>query len=64
MRFEKIVWTLLALFIVGGSGVETDMVVGGVDTRGQYQAADGEQKVPPPVMDPGSTTTVAAQFTK
>ena len=65
MRFESLLWTMLALFLVGGSAIETENVVVGVNTGGgEYQAADGDQKVPPPLMDPGSTTTAPAQFTK
>jgi hypothetical protein len=65
MRFESLVWTLLALFLVGGSVVGTDTLVTGVNTGGrEYQSADGDVKIPPPLMDPGSTTTAAAQLTK
>ena len=51
--------------MVGSAAFEADTLVGGVSGGGrEHQAADGDLKVPPPLMDPGSTTTAPAQFTK
>lgn len=64
MRFESLLWTVLALFIVGGSLLEPETLGGGVSPGGQeYQATDGGAKMPPPVMD-GGTSTVPATLTK
>ena len=62
MHFEKVVWTLLALFIVG-SGVTTDPLLEAGD-GGRYEAADGEQKIPPAIMDGGASTSAPAQLTR
>jgi len=65
MRFESLVWTVMVLLMVGSAALEGDTLGGGVSSGGrEYQAADGEIKVPPPLMDPGSTTTAPAQFAK
>ena len=47
MRFEKLVWAVLALFLSGGGwfGVPDD---GAVSDGGKYEAADGGSDVPPP----------------
>ena len=60
MRFEKVVWTLLALFIVGSAAV-TDPLLEPAD-GGRYEAADGEQKIPPAFMDGGASTSLPAQI--
>jgi hypothetical protein len=62
MRFEMVVWTLMALFVIG-SGLGTDPLVG-TDDGGRYAAADGEQKIPPALMDGGTSTSAVAQFTR
>ena len=65
MRFEGLLWTVLALFIVGSGVLQEDTLGGGVSSGGrEFQATDGSDKIPPPVMDPGSTTTSATQLTK
>jgi hypothetical protein len=63
MRFESLLWTVLALFIIGGSALETDTV--GVSTgAANYEATDGGGKWPPPLMDGGTSTTAPAPLTK
>jgi hypothetical protein len=62
MRFEKVIWTLLALFIVGSS-LTTDPLLETGD-GGRYEAADGEQKIPPAIMDGGTSTSALAPFTR
>lgn len=65
MRFESLVWTVVVLLMVGSAALQEDTLGGGVSSGGrEYQAADGEVRIPPPIMDPGSTTTAPAQFTK
>jgi hypothetical protein len=47
MRFESLIWTLLALFIVGGAETR----IGGTEATtatGEFQAADGGTWNPPP----------------
>lgn len=48
MRFESLLWTLLAMFLIGGVGWDGDSLVGDVSGGGEYQAADGASEIPPP----------------
>ena len=60
MRFESLLWTVLAVFLVGSAAWEGDALVGGVSSGGRdYQATDGGMKIPPEVMDGGSSTVLA-----
>jgi hypothetical protein len=52
MRFEKLVWTVLAMFLVVGAGWDEQSLVGGVTESRDYQAADGGTEVPPPPPNP------------
>lgn len=64
MRFESLLWTVLALFIVGTSPLGTDTLATGVSSGGrEYQASDGGQRIPPAVMD-GGTSTAPVQSIK
>ena len=51
MRFEKLLWVVLAMFLSGGAG---DTLVGAVSDAGsetgsgEYQALDGTAGNPPP----------------
>jgi len=47
MRFEKLLWVVLAMFLTGGAEVG-DTLVGAVSESGEYQAADGGTGNPPP----------------
>lgn len=49
MRFESLLWTALAMLLMGGAGWNTDSLVGG---SRDYQATDGTSQVPPPIMAP------------
>lgn len=61
MRFESLLWTVLAVFMLGSAAFEADTLVGGVSGGGrEYQATDGGQIIPPPIVDPGSSTTAPA----
>jgi hypothetical protein len=45
MRFESLIWMLLALFVIGGAETR----IGGTEaTTGEFQAADGGTENPPP----------------
>jgi hypothetical protein len=48
MRFESVLWAVLALLLVG-SGAVSDTAVG---TEEQYSSADGGNEVPPPTTKP------------
>ena len=48
MRFENLLWTVLAMFLIGGAGWDRDSLVGDVSGGGEYQAADGGSIIPPP----------------
>jgi hypothetical protein len=64
MRFESLLWTVMALFLVGGAVMQGDPLGDGMSGGQQYEAKDGEQKIPPAIMEPGATTTAPAQLTK
>ena len=48
MRFESLLWSLLALFLVAGAGWEEQTLVGGATAGPEFQAADSGSDVPPP----------------
>lgn len=47
MRFESLLWSVLAMFLVGAAW-ETQTVVGGVSGGPGFQAADSGSDIPPP----------------
>lgn len=48
MRFEKLVWIVLMMFLSVGATWEETSLVGGVGADREYQAADGTSQIPPP----------------
>jgi len=48
MRFEKLVWFVLAMFLSAGATFEETSIVGAVGEEREYQAADGTSQIPPP----------------
>ena len=48
MRFESLLWMVLAMFLMGGAAWEEGSLVGGVSGSRDYQAADGGSEIPPP----------------
>jgi len=47
MRFEKLLWSILLLWLVGGIGLEGGSTQP-LEDAGQFQAMDGCSSVPPP----------------
>ena len=47
MRFESLLWSALAMFLMGGAAFN-DSLAGGASGSGEYQATDGTTPIPPP----------------
>lgn len=52
MRFESLLWAVLAMFLMGGVAGDGASLAGDVSAGGEYQAADGGSTVPPPPKQP------------
>jgi hypothetical protein len=48
MRFEKVIWTLLAMWLIGGGVIWNAAPETNTGNTGEYQAADGGSTIPPP----------------
>ena len=46
MRFESLLWTLLALLLAGSAGIDT--FASPLQDDGHFEATDGSSQVPPP----------------
>ncbi len=47
MRFESLLWSALAMFLMGGAAFN-DSLDGGATSGGEYRASDGTSPIPPP----------------
>jgi hypothetical protein len=48
MRYEKLIWVVLAMFLSVSASWEENSLVGGVTGSREYQATDGGSQIPPP----------------
>ena len=48
MKFESLMWSVLAMFLVWGATWEKQPLVGGATEDAGFQAADSGTDVPPP----------------
>ena len=48
MRFEKLIWTVLAMWLASAASLWTAAPKASTGEPGEYQAADGGSTFPPP----------------